>query len=70
MKNYNDLYNIDFVCKLSKCDDTICEKIKIMDAVDKGVSEWVPYRLAHIVPILYSITFISGFSVFLYKIII
>ena len=70
MENYNDLYNIEFVSKLSKCDDTVFEKMKIMDTIDKGVSGWVPYRLAHIVPILYSITFISGVSVFLYKIII
>jgi hypothetical protein len=70
MENNNNIYNIDFVSKLTTCDDTFCEKMKIMDAIDKGVSQWVPSRLAHIVPILYSISLLSGFSVFIYKIII
>ena len=70
MENYNHLYNIEYVKSLISCDDNSCEKMKIMNAIDKGVSEFVPYRLAHIVPILYTITFVSGISVFIYKIII
>jgi len=63
-------YNIDFVTYLLDREDNDFEKMKIMNAVNREVSGKVPYLLAHLVPILYSITFLSGFSVFIYKIII
>lgn len=70
MEEADPIYNIEFVSKLRGMDDDFYEKMKIMNAVDRGVSGHVPYILAHVVPILYSIAVISGISVFIYKIII
>lgn len=70
MDNTDPIYNIDFVSNLRDTDDCVYEKMKIMNRIDKEVSGNLPFVLMHLVPIFYSIAFISGCSVFIYKIII
>lgn len=66
----NPIYNIDFVSKLRDKDDDDYEKLKIMNKIDKAISGKTPFLLFHMVPIFYTMTFICGISVFIYKIMI
>jgi len=70
MQTSDPIYNIDFVSNLQDVDDDIYEKMKIMNKIDEQISGKMPFILMHFVPIFYSIAFMSGISVFIYKIII
>ena len=62
-------YNFQYLIDVSKAEKSF-EFNKIMNAVDNAVSGSKKSNLFHIVPVLYSFTFVSGMIVFLYKIIL
>ncbi len=64
-------YNFEYLVDLAKSDEHNHELSKIINTVDKNVtnSSKDSVLLFHIVPILYTITIISGFTILLYKII-
>lgn len=65
----NKEYNFKYLLELSEKDEgSSYELKKIMDSIDKHVSEYKPNYLFHLVPILYSMVFVSGFSFFIYKV--
>ena len=64
-------YNFEYLMGLTKSDEKTHELNKIINAVDKHVTDSSKdsILLFHIVPILYSITLFSGLSILVYKII-
>jgi hypothetical protein len=63
-------YNFQYLLGLYNASDDNFERTKVMNAVDKKVSELhCPKNnfLFHIVPFLYSSAFIAGLNVFVYK---
>jgi hypothetical protein len=63
-------YNFQYLLGLYNAPDDNFERTKVIHAVDKHITELNESRhnmLFHIVPIMYTFTFISGLSVFVYK---
>jgi len=68
----NSHYNIQFLTDLFEdVDDNSYEKLKIIDEIDSNISQISQKKSSivfHLVPIVYSLTVITGFTIFLYKI--
>ncbi len=63
-------YNLNYLIDI-KDDDNNCELNKIINTLDRKISKKNENQfLFHMVPILYSLAFISGFGVYIYKIFI
>lgn len=60
-------YNLNYLVDI-KNDYDNQELDIIINNLDKKISEYKPNFLFHLVPILYSTTFILGISTFVYKI--
>jgi len=59
-------YNFQYLLDLCHYDDRIYEYNKIMNKVDENISNTNTPLIFHLVPIMYSITFFTGLSVFIY----
>lgn len=62
-------YNIQYLTEMCSDDNDSHEKNKLMRKIDNAVSNMKNKSLFHIVPVVYTIAFFSGFCVFAYKII-
>lgn len=60
-------YNFQYLMHMKNNQDSL-ECTKIMNAIDKSVSQYEVSKVFHIVPIMYSIVFLSGIMVYIYKI--
>ena len=62
-------YNIQFLTNLyNDTDDNSYEKLKIIDELDSKISQKNYKFIFHIVPIMYTLAITTGFTTFLYKI--
>ena len=59
-------YNFQYLLDLCHYDDKIYEYNKIMNKVDETISNTKTPFIFHLVPIMYSISFFGGLSVFIY----
>ena len=65
----NSHYNIQFLKDLyDDTDDNSYEKRRIIDEIDSNISPKKPSFIFHLVPLVYSLTLTTGFTIFLYKI--
>ena len=60
-------YNLHYLIDIKDDADNI-ELNKIMNVLDRRISNYRNHQLFHLVPILYSLAFVSGLGVFAYKI--
>jgi hypothetical protein len=63
-------YNLQYLFDLCHNDDKRYEYEKVMNKIDDNISNTKTPIVFHLVPILYSMTFLIGMSVFGYKVII
>lgn len=59
-------YNFQYLLNLHKEPELSYELRRIVNAVDKNLSDYKPNYLFHLVPILYSIVIASGLGIFVY----
>jgi hypothetical protein len=60
-------YNFAYIMNLYNSERECYEKDRLINAIDAKISNYVPKaNLHHIVPILYTLTFITGLTVFAY----
>jgi hypothetical protein len=70
--SHNSHYNMQFLTDLyDDADNNSYEKLKIIDEIDSNISQIsgkTSTFLFHLVPVIYSLTVTTGFTIFLYKI--
>jgi hypothetical protein len=62
-------YNLKYLLSIADKDE-LYEQNAIMNNVDRHISGIKTSSVFHLVPIIYSLTFFSGLSVFIYKLMV